>query len=340
MSVGSSQLYPYFYPTTVAFVDDNRRFLTSISLQLDSEQLYMLFDSPLKAIEAIKHRNGSRSLHERILSEDFHSDNLVATSLAMNLDVSEIMCAVYDVRRYGEISVVVVDYDMPEMNGLEFCRKIDDVGIKKILLTGAADDKLAISAFNEGLIDAYINKADPNIFDEVNETVSRLQSAYFKDVSMVIAKAVNSTYGNSFFDARFAEYFKIVCDKLGIVEYYMMANPDGFLILDIHGRQYMLIVQSEDEVRRQIEFARNEKAPAKLLERLISREEIAYFPETRGYYDSGYVNWREYLHPAIEVVANKKYYCSLVERSPFDMIDDETMLSFADYLELSDVTKN
>jgi CheY-like chemotaxis protein len=76
--------------------------------------------------------------------------------------IHEIYKVIYNPRRYEEISTVIVDYDMPSMKGLEFCEKLQNPYIRKILYTGVAGEGLAIEAFNKGLIDGYIRKGDPN----------------------------------------------------------------------------------------------------------------------------------------------------------------------------------
>ena len=57
--------------------------------------------------------------------------------------------------------VAVMDVAMPELNGMEFCRRITDPSIRKIVLTGKADEHVAVKSFNEGLIDRFIRRIHP-----------------------------------------------------------------------------------------------------------------------------------------------------------------------------------
>ena len=59
---------------------------------------------------------------------------------------------IYDSKRFAMKTVVVVDYSMPNMNGLEVCKALEDLPLKFIMLTGKAEPETAIEAFNDGLI--------------------------------------------------------------------------------------------------------------------------------------------------------------------------------------------
>ena len=63
---------------------------------------------------------------------------------------------VHDPDRFAEVSVAIVDYDMPGENGMEICRRLRNHPVRTVMLTGKADEKLATSAFNQGLIDRFV----------------------------------------------------------------------------------------------------------------------------------------------------------------------------------------
>jgi DNA-binding NarL/FixJ family response regulator len=95
---------------------------------------------------------------------------------------------IYNSQRFHEISVLVVDFDMPGMTGLELCEELADKPFKKLLLTGKADEKTVIQAFNEGKIQKYIHKDSQNFAEEMNRAVRELQRNYFEDLSAVVIK--------------------------------------------------------------------------------------------------------------------------------------------------------
>jgi sigma-B regulation protein RsbU (phosphoserine phosphatase) len=64
------------------------------------------------------------------------------------------------IRRSGPFSVVVTDYCMPEMNGIEFLTRVREVAPESVrmLLTGSADLGAAIQAVNQGNIFRFLTK--------------------------------------------------------------------------------------------------------------------------------------------------------------------------------------
>ena len=64
---------------------------------------------------------------------------------------------------------------MPKMTGVEFCRAIRGLPVKTILLTGKASLETAISAFNEGVIDCFLQKQDSNVSTALRREIKRLQ---------------------------------------------------------------------------------------------------------------------------------------------------------------------
>lgn len=65
----------------------------------------------------------------------------------------------------GPFAVVISDFRMPVMNGIDLCSKIGelDKNIQKILLTGYAELQMAIDAINRGKINAFLTKPTPAV---------------------------------------------------------------------------------------------------------------------------------------------------------------------------------
>ena len=49
---------PFYFPTTITFVDDSAPFLSNISLQVKSELAFQLYHSPFAALAALNHDAG------------------------------------------------------------------------------------------------------------------------------------------------------------------------------------------------------------------------------------------------------------------------------------------
>jgi DNA-binding NarL/FixJ family response regulator len=67
------------------------------------------------------------------------------------------------IEHQGPFSVVISDFRMPFMNGIELFSKIHsfDKNIQRIMLTGCAELQMAIDAINHGKINAFLTKPTP-----------------------------------------------------------------------------------------------------------------------------------------------------------------------------------
>jgi hypothetical protein len=70
-------------------------------------------------------------------------------------------------------------FDAADERTWNSARRCAHLPCKKILFTGAADEKVAVGAFNRGLIDRYIKKSDDHALDILEVEIAALQRAYF-----------------------------------------------------------------------------------------------------------------------------------------------------------------
>ena len=305
--------HPFHFPTTVAFVDDNPQFLVNLSLQLDSQLAFRLFHSPVSALLALNADSSEAPMVERFFS--LYRDREDANNSRHVIDVSLdlIHREVHNARRFEQVSVVVVDYDMPQIDGLEFCRSLKNPAIKKILLTGKADERIAVRAFNEKTIDRFIRKQNDDVMSVLNRTIAELQQEYFDQIEHMLSDAL--AVGSHLFlgDPEFAGRFQEIRQRHGIVEHYLTCTPDGILLLDAGGSAHLLIVQTETMMQAHYEIAYDQAAPAGLLEQLRGGHSVPYFWKTSGNYSPIYQDWQACLHPATEFRGRDSYLYSLIK---------------------------
>jgi CheY-like chemotaxis protein len=65
--------------------------------------------------------------------------------------------------RHAIFSVLVTDQVMPAEDGVSICERHGHFGLRRILLTGAADADLAVKAFNQGSIESFLPKQTRNL---------------------------------------------------------------------------------------------------------------------------------------------------------------------------------
>lgn len=321
---------PFYYPTTVVFVDDSRDFLANLSLQLDAGLAFRLHDSPVDALVALNGPSGQPSLVERVFSVSRHGDDLPLSHHVIDLNLDNIAREVHNEHRFEQVSVVVVDYDMPGIDGLELCRNLKNPALRKILLTGKADEKVAVQAFNQGLIDRFILKQDPDVIPILNRAIVDLQLAYFENLGRMVMDALALGSHPFLRDALFAGEFRRICTRLNIIEFYLTAFPEGILMLDADGAPSLLIVKTEEDLLGHFEIAYDQAAPPALLDALKSNKVVPHFWRTGGEYRPDCQDWASCLHPATELKGREWYYHAVIANPPGFKLD--TVLPYNAFL--------
>ncbi|MBY0280968.1 MAG: response regulator [Alphaproteobacteria bacterium] len=290
---------PFFYhPTTVLLIDDDRNYLRQLqSLLSRNAAKFIIETNPPKALQIVQHNlNMQTSIHNCF--NYLEEEELETYRMAVN--VSNIYKMIYNDTRFDQISTVIVDYNMPGMNGLEFCKKIQDTSIRKILLTGETDETLVIKAFNEGVIDAYIRKHEDNFYAVIQETLEKCQAAYFSDFSKKIEAVFDpeDQRKTALCSEKFKNYFKIIIQTYKIKEFYMLERTGSFLCIDEDGNHGVLTTQSKESVGLLLDSQEALTANPKILNALkdgthiLCNKHIMEAPLPVG------SSWREYAFSA------------------------------------------
>lgn len=332
-----TQIFPYFHPTTAIFVDDNADFLQSLVLHLPAALAYQTFVSPEQALARINQPPMQPPLYERCFSQLRRSSVQDDSERLIHLDLNLIEQEVSNADRFREVSIVVVDYDMPSMSGLTFVKEIKDPQVKKILLTGVADEKIAVQAFNEGLIDRFIRKHEPDVIQTLNRAIAELERAYFADVSRMLLNSLLLQSPSFLTEPTFEALFTKLCHDDNYVEYYLVENPPGLLLLKPEGTIRRLLIASRDELNKQHAFALQHGAPQAFLDALAQGKMIAYFFDMLDdLFDPATCNWSEYFFPAT-VLGSERFYCyAMLSDPPVDIEFDEETSNYSTYLQALD----
>lgn len=323
--------HPFYFPTTVVFVDDSTDFLENLSLQLAPTLAFRLYDAPSVALAELNDAVRQHTPIEMFFSRYRDTDDLPLTHHVIDLNLDKIHRELHNESRFEQVSVAIVDYDMPSMGGIEFCRSIKNPAIKKILLTGKADEKIAVQAFNQGVIDRFILKQDKTVIDILNQSIHELQHDYFKQNERMLTDALAVGRHAFLRDPLFSERFQEICNRLNIVEFYLCSEPDGILMLTADGASSLLLIPDEDARLSQYEIAYDQGAPQELLEALKSNEVLPYFWKTGGHYRPECRNWQDFLLPATEFKGKQWYIYAIASNPPAYKTD--FVLSYHEFLD-------
>lgn len=278
-----------FYPSTILMVDDNPDLLKDISFALMStRQKYKskYSTSPQEIIQILqKQGNTLQQFLQKCVSssEEYYEPS----KSIVNIDIPAILKEVYtSPPRFTQHLVLVVDFAMPDMSGLELCQKIRQdlqLPIKIIMLTGEADQKTAIQAFNDKLIDRFILKSSPDYIKTLLKYLHELHIEYFSDLSHSLIESTSTFQSELRKDADFTKFFNQIIQQHHAIEYYMFDESGSYLFLDANKKVTRLIVKNKEDMNFLLEIAEHDSStPAEVTEAIRKKKKLTYFPDEKN----------------------------------------------------------
>jgi DNA-binding response OmpR family regulator len=298
------KISPHYYQTKIALIDDNKPFLDTLELYLSQYFNCCIFLDPLIALSY------TNSFHKKSRTKDVR---LIDKASEYIDDPSSVFRLLDEPKSdNSELSVVVVDYDMPGLNGIEFCSKINNPCIKKILLTGQTSYLDVVNAFNNNVIDFYIDKRSENMLFEVRSAIIGMQKSYFQENLSKATMSLIQQDAPYFFDEEVAVFFEEKCLELKINEYYFLSNPPRFL-LKSDEIEYFFLVFTEVNLNEHVVILKEEDAPAEWVDKLESGNYIPYFNTDDGFYMPEKEINHDPLIKSVIVEGDVSYYCAIIK---------------------------
>lgn len=322
---------PIHHPTTILFVDDDPLFLESVEYTYGDRFLCRTAKSPDLALDMLRAEEATRWDIGRFVAPHT-GDSSPSGSRLFELRSSMLLDTAQSDTRFDIVSVVVVDFAMPSMSGVEFCRRIRELPAKKILLTGKTGDQTAVAAFNEQLIDVFLVKQDPEITPKLPREIERLAHSFFTDLFATFRSLTKNSdlafLDEPVFEARFAALHR----EFAGVEYYLCSSPTRLLVVDAGGRTSSIVVYDEDAMRAQLETAEFMGAPEALLKRFRQRNAIAVFPTATGFYEPSYAaSCLRYVHAAARLDGRARWWITVIRELEGDAANRPFGVSLAEH---------
>ena len=322
------------YPATVLLVDDDLDFLESLVPHLDPHLHYKLFDSPREVLSYIQAQQDvnkiSGLLDEDLLRISYNEQTPSLATRSLKIALDKIHHTVYNPRRFSQICCVVVDYSMPEMNGLELCTKLSTSTLNRILLTAEADAMIGVEAFNVGLIHHFLKKQSVNLVPQLKLAISQMWQRTLNTKTALLNSVLDMAAISFLADPSCQALVQKIAQHHGFVEHYLMVNPDGLLLLRADGSAMRLIIETAAGFQAHLEAAEAADAPQSLLTALSHKKILPCFIESGGLYGPECVDWERHVYPAECCIGQEVYYWAL---APADnCIDTSQIYSYDDFI--------
>ncbi|WP_042301375.1 response regulator [Paraburkholderia kururiensis] len=262
---------PLFYPTSVVFVDDSTDFLHALQGIFADRHLNRFFTDPAAALDYLSSR--AHEAPQERFSGAAYSEFEKKGGNAFGQD------ALHNEGRFEEIAAIVVDYQMPGMDGIELLSALSGMACAKVLLTGTADEPRAVDAFNDGLIDFYLKKSDAGMSRKLTSAIGQAQRKHCAQRGYISVHDVGAVYRDTRTQAALGE----IAAREGVVEYYWRPEQNAVLMFDAAGTPSVFLAWDAAEWQFQCEVVTDEGGPQALREAMEARRRMPVFWPSQAY---------------------------------------------------------
>ncbi len=256
-------------PGTVVFLDDDADYLQMLALMLPRRWHVRLFTRPNECLNYLQQEppfwEADAWNQQQLIDEWRGGKPLIPQILDYWSNYTE---------RYALARVCVVDYTMPSMDGLQALSELVDWPGSRVLLTGQADEQIAVSAFNRGLIDQFIPKQTPDIAGRLISAVEHLLSAPNARHAQ-IWRATLSPEQNALLRTPSISRELAAFAAKQWVEHVVIGNPFGILGLDAEGHASWLQLETRQGLATLGELAELEGLKAAALNDIKAGRSLA-----------------------------------------------------------------
>jgi FixJ family two-component response regulator len=227
------------------FIDDNVELLKAYH-HLNLPNKIVTESDPEKAVQELIN-NTSKACIFHDITDEHYTDSLQTNDAAViSFTFNSIKDLIHDNDKYEKYGVVITDYKMPIMNGIELCNNISELNIVKILLTGEYKPLDALTALHDDTIDYFLQKGKETTNDELLNSIRKLELKHFKNITQNFFNLTNNKFA-FLADKSFATIINNLIKDNAITEYYLLNNTGCFLMIN-NESQYMLNIYSDNDL--------------------------------------------------------------------------------------------
>lgn len=262
--------FPLFHrPGTVVFLDDDPDYLEMLALVLPRHWHLKLF---LRPSDCIAHLMQEPPFWE---ADAWNQQQLIGLWREGKPLIPQILAywARYT-ERYALSRVCVVDFSMPGMDGLQVLAELGDWPGSRVLLTGQADEQVAVRAFNRGLIDQFIPKQTQDISRRLVEAVERLLFTAHARHAQIWRSTLTPEQSALLRAPGVDAWLTAFCVKQW-VEHVVIGAPFGILGMDAAGKASWLQLETRQGLPALAELAVVAGVPAPMVEEIRSGARLA-----------------------------------------------------------------
>ncbi len=259
---------------SIMLVDDDADYLEMLAMVLPRHWAIRLFVRPTRCVYAL-HRELRH--WESDLWQFQHMVDLWRQGKPLIPQVLAYWARAQD--RHALTHVCVVDYSMPAMDGLQLLSELVDWPGARVLLTGQADERVAVHAFNRRLIDQYVPKQSANVAVHLAHTIEDLMQRAGDRYESLLSATLRQEQRQCLQAPGVAQALDAFTRRHW-VEHVLIGDPFGVLGLDGAGRVSWLQLEGRQGLPALAELAHEEGLPTQAVHDIHGGARLAS-PELR-----------------------------------------------------------
>ena len=253
----------YHRPNSLVFLDDDASYLEMLALVMPRDWSVRFFTHVDDCLAHFEHQ------HALWETDVWHHQQLVDNWRAGKLFIPEILeYWTGNHHRYGLSQSCVVDFAMPAMTGIEFLKKLPVFPASRVLLTGKADEQIAIAAFNEGLISKFVPKQHHDIGKHLTAILSEQHQKPMDFHEAIWRSALKKEQYAALQESTVQlDLHKLARDKQW-VEYMVLPAPFGILALDKYANAHWLQLELRSDLVCAADLAQSTGQSSAMVEKI------------------------------------------------------------------------
>lgn len=165
-------------------------------------------------------------------------------------------------------------------------------------------------AFNDGLIDKFLQKKSTNLIPELTKIIHDEQRKFFKKLNDSLLGGVKNKNNLAMFSDCFFNIFDAVLKENNIVEYYLLDLNGSYLLVNGDGKTKIFTCFSDSDFENYFNIASDLNASENVLLFLKRREKLVFFYSDDDYAVSA-EQWENYMHDAKKI--KEGLYYAIIE---------------------------
>ncbi len=256
-------------PGSIVFLDDDPEYLEMLAMVMPRQWNIHLFARPAPCIRHV--------LREpRQWEQDRWNQQLLVDLWRQGKPLIPQIIAYWAraTQRWALTHVCVVDFSMPGMDGLQVLSELVDWPGARVMLTGQADERVAVGAFNRGLIDHFIPKQTPNVSVQLAQALERLAERAHDPHDQVWRATLRPEQQAQLREAGVPQALGALLARHW-TEHVVIGEPFGVLGLDAAGRMGWLQLETREGLATMAELAQLEGMAGAALDDVRSGRRLA-----------------------------------------------------------------